>query len=133
MVKILAVDYGKKRVGVAVSDELGLVATPVGVIKNDDKLYDGIISLIKEKKVDKILVGLPQWESKSYIVDKIKIFVKELKKKVDIKIDFVNEYYSTKSAIKKLNEIGQKVKNKKSKLDAYSACEILQDYLNRKV
>ena len=131
MVKILAVDYGEKRIGLAVSDELGLVATPVGVLKNDKNLYNNLLNLIKEKRVDKILVGLPQWDSRTYIVQEIKTFVKHLEKKVEISIDFVNEYYSTKSVIKKLNELGKKLKKKKSKLDAYSACEILQDYLNR--
>jgi len=130
MVKILAVDYGEKRIGLAVSDELGLVATPVGVLKNDKNLYNNLLNLIKEKRVDKILVGLPQWDSRTYIVQEIKTFVKRLEKKVEISIDFVNEYYSTKSVIKKLNELGEKLKKKKSKLDTYSACEILQDYLN---
>jgi putative Holliday junction resolvase len=133
MVKILAVDYGKKRLGIAVSDELELVATPLGVINNDKNLYDTILSLITKNNIKKVLVGLPQWESKSYIVDEIKTFVKNLEKKTDIEIELVNEYYSTKSAIEKLSSLGKKIKKVKYKLDTYAACEILQDYLNKKL
>lgn len=133
MVKILAVDYGKKRLGIAVSDELELVATPLGVINNDKNLYDTILSLITKNNIKKVLVGLPQWESKSYIVDEIKTFVKNLEKKTDVEIELVNEYYSTKSAIEKLSSLGKKVKKVKHKLDTYAACEILQHYLNKKL
>lgn len=131
--KILAVDYGMNNVGLAVSDEIGIVATPLCVLKNDSSLLAKIEEIVKSRKVAKIVVGLPEWESYSYVVDEIKIFVSKLRERVvNIEIEFVNEYYSTKSAQKKLAEIGKRSKSVRNKLDAYSACEILQTYLERK-
>ncbi len=131
MVKILSVDYGLKRVGIAVSDELGLVATPLVVLNNDKNLLFKIGRIIKEKKITKVIVGIPNWDSKSYVVDKIKEFVVELKKNVGIEVEFVNEYYSTCCAVEKIHQIGKNFKSVKDKLDSYAACEILQSYLEK--
>ena len=58
--RLLGIDYGDVRIGVAVSDPLGLTAQPVGTIKNSPTALDEIIAIITEKKVSKCIVGLPK-------------------------------------------------------------------------
>ena len=58
--RLLGIDYGDVRIGVAISDPLGLTAQPVGIIQNGPGALDELIQLIIEKKVEKLMVGLPK-------------------------------------------------------------------------
>ena len=58
--RLLGIDYGDVRIGVAISDPLGLTAQPVGIIQNGPGALDELIQLIIEKKVEKLVVGLPK-------------------------------------------------------------------------
>jgi len=129
MGRILAVDYGEKKVGLAVSDELGLCAHPYGVIKNTSKVINEIKDIVIKNKIQKVIVGVPHWNKPSEIISKIERFVEELKEMLEIDIELVNEIYSTKIAEEKVRSIGKKYKKVKKKIDSYAACVILQDYL----
>jgi putative Holliday junction resolvase len=58
--KILAIDYGTKRLGIAVSDALGMLAHPRGTIENTPKLFDDILAVISKEEVQKVIVGIPK-------------------------------------------------------------------------
>jgi putative Holliday junction resolvase len=127
---ILSIDYGEKRIGLAISDELHLLAHPLKTIKNDKIVFEQILEIVKEYNVEKIIIGYPTWEKPTDIVKKIENFVKELKQFVKLDIEFVNEMYSTKIACEKLISLGKKYKKYKQKIDSYAATIILQDYLD---
>lgn len=130
MKPIMSIDYGSKRIGLAISDELRLLAHPLGTIKNDSKAIEKIVSIVKEKNVDRVVIGIPKWDKETKIIEEIQTFAKKLKNVLDLKIEFVNEFYSSKMAIEKLLSTGKKLKKFKNKLDTYAACIILQDYLD---
>ncbi len=132
MKPILSIDYGEKRIGLAISDELHLLAHPLKTIKNDKTVFEQILKIVKEYNVDKIVVGYPVWDKDTDIVKKIEDFVNKLKKVVELKIEFINEMYSTKIACEKLSSLGKKYKKYKQKIDSYAAAVILQDYLDAK-
>ncbi|MEN3014045.1 MAG: Holliday junction resolvase RuvX [Endomicrobiia bacterium] len=127
----MSIDYGEKRVGLALSDELKIIARPLKVLKNDKNIYKEITQLTKSYKVEKIIVGLPYWDKPTKIIKEVQSFVENLKKFLNIEIEFVNEFYSTKIAQEKLHSINKKLKKYKNKLDSLAACVILQDYLDR--
>jgi putative Holliday junction resolvase len=129
---ILSIDYGEKRIGLAISDELHLLAHPLKTIKNDKAVFEQILKIVKEYNIEKIIVGYPVWDKPTEIVKKIEEFVKNLKGIVKVDIEFVNEMYSTKTACEKLSSIGKKYKKYKEKLDSFAAAIILQDYLDSK-
>lgn len=127
----MSIDYGSKRIGIAFSDELHLLAYPFCTIKNDKHALSTIAKLVKSKNVDKIVVGIPKWDKPTPVIEEIQQFVEKLKTVVDVKIEFVNEFYSSKIAIERLLSAGKKLKKFKPKLDSYAACVILQDYLDK--
>ena len=72
---ILSIDYGEKRIGLAISDELHLLAHPLKTIKNDKIVFEQILEIVKEYNVEKIIIGYPTWEKPTDIVKKIENFV----------------------------------------------------------
>lgn len=130
MKPLLSIDYGEKRIGLAISDEMLMLAHPLKVIKNTPTAVKQIVEVVKQYNVGKIIVGLPHWDKKTQIVEKIQCFINELKQMLDIEIITVNEFYSTKIAEQKVVSSGKKLKKVKDKLDSYAACVILQDYLD---
>jgi len=131
--RILGLDIGLKRIGVAVSDPFGVTATPLEFILNDEKVFEKINDLIKNYKISKIVIGLPltlkgeEGEQARYT----KEFVENLKNHIpqDIEIIFVDERFTSSLAEKTL--LQTKKKNKKEKIDSLSAVFILQTYLDR--
>ncbi len=132
MKPILSIDFGEKRIGLAISDELHLLAHPLKTIINNKNVFEQISKVVKEYNVEKIIVGYPVWDKPTSIVEKINDFVRNLKKHISVEIEFVNEMYSSKTACEKLSSIGKKYKKYKHKLDSYAAAIILQDYLDSK-
>ncbi|MDO4710533.1 MAG: Holliday junction resolvase RuvX [Peptostreptococcaceae bacterium] len=134
MMKILALDVGNKRIGTAVSDELGMFAHPLYTVKrkglqND---IDTIIKIIDEHRIGELVIGLPknmdgtigsQGEKTIY-------FAEAIKSKKDIKITYWDERLSTKTAkdIMLLNDIRQI--DKKEIVDTIAAVVILDNYLS---
>lgn len=129
--RLLAVDYGEKRIGLAISDELNLFAYPLTVLINKPRVVSEIVKIVYDNKVGKIIVGLPVWDKSTTMVEKVKSFVELLKKELpEIEIEFVNEFYTTRIAEEKVVSIGKKLKKCKDKIDSYAACVILQEYLD---
>ncbi len=132
--RILAVDYGRKRIGIALSDPLLTFAYAFKTIQNDSKLFDELAGIIKEKEVTKIVLGLPLKESgESYdLTEEVKKFKDKLQKRFSLEVILKDERYSSSIAKDMIIESVTKKKKRKDKgaLDRNAAAVILQDYLN---
>ena len=129
--RILALDVGNKRIGVAYSDPSGISITPSEIIKNDEKVFEKLKELIDRLNVGIIVIGLPLTLKglEGEQAEKTKEFAEELKKHFpDIKVEFVDERFTTSLAEKHLKETTKKSK-RKQKLDSVAATYIMQTYL----
>ena len=98
--KILAIDYGKKWIGAAISDEEHKWAFPHNVLENDKNLFKNLIEIVKDEDVYKIVIGLPlnkKMQDTSQ-TEEVRKWVEKLVKKVELPIDFENEIFTTKMA-----------------------------------
>lgn len=130
---IMSVDYGDVRTGIAVCDKMQILASPVCVIteKDKEKLALKIAELAKEKKVERLCVGLPQNMDGSFgfRCDACKEFGALLQEKTGLTVDFQNERLTTVSAHNILNANDVRGKKRKAVVDAVSAVLILEDYM----
>lgn len=136
MGRILAIDYGQKRVGVAVTDELQIIATSLDTVHSKD-IIDFLKSYIEKEQVDCIVVGEPRQmnNTASESVKFIEPFVRRLKKAFpQIFIDRYDERFTSKMASQTMIAAGLKKKDRqnKSTIDKISAVIILQSYMEYK-
>lgn len=139
MYPILAIDFGTKRLGIAVSDSNGVISTPLDTLritKNRGilELIEDIKALALEYRVKSILVGKPQ----SFNIDqdinhrRIDNFINTLAKRIEVPIQTWDESFSTSTAKDMLLSTGQHFKQTKEKIDSVAASVFLQEYLNSK-
>lgn len=136
MARIMAIDYGRKRVGVAVTDPMQLIAGGLTTVPSKD-ILDFIQQYVATQEVETIVVGLPKQmnnqpsESMRYITP----FVNALKKRLPaIQVDFFDERFTSVLAHRAMLDGGLKKKDRQNKalVDEISATIILQDYLESK-
>lgn len=131
---ILSVDYGDKRTGIAVCDKLEILASPVCVLKewNAESLAESIIDIAKEKKAEKIVVGLPKNMdgSKGFRAEACEALGDLLRSKCDIPVVFWDERLTTVSAHRILSNNNVRGKKRKSVVDSVAAEIILQNYID---
>ena len=135
MARIIAIDYGKKRTGIAVTDPLKITDNPYGTIPTSD-LLDFLSDYIKKEAVEGIVVGMPRRlnNEDSHSTQDVIRLVSNLKNKfTDIQIFEEDERFTSKMAMAAMIEGGMKKKNrqKKENVDKISATLILQSFLNR--
>ena len=132
--RILGIDYGDARVGVAVSDLLGITAQGMGTIKNTGmkKLLVELDKIIKEYNPEKIVIGLPKNMdgSEGFRVDATKKFAERLGEIYKGEIAFYDERMSSLGAKRYLNETDTRGKKRKAVLDTVAACIILEGYMS---
>lgn len=134
--KYLAMDLGTKTCGLAMSDKLGIIASPYKVLRYNDisLLIKEIIEIINTEKVDELVLGLPKNMNNSlgFASERSLEFKKELEKFTDLKINLVDERLSTMEAENIL--IGNDTSRSKRKkiIDAYAASIILDTFLKSK-
>jgi len=128
------VDYGERRIGLALSDPLGIIAKPLKVIdrKKTVDYLSAIIETAKERDVHKIVVGVPFTlrGGRSKQTDIVTKFIKQLFNLGKIKIIPIDERLSSVSAKMSLHEQGIKTGHEKEKVDETAAAIILQEYLD---
>lgn len=132
MRRILALDIGTKRIGVAVSDPLGITAKPLDYIINDEFVFEKIKDLIKKENISTIVIGLPITlkGKEGQQVEYTKNFAEKLKNYIpNINVVFIDERFTTSLAEKHLSQTKKK-KNMKEYIDSLSAVFILQTYLD---
>jgi len=132
--RILAIDFGTKRIGLAITDPLKMFAIPFDTLPNNISTITEIIKIINEKNVKQIILGYPVKESgeETSISPLINKFKKELENKTGIQIQLVDERYSSDIASKRILESvkSKKKRRDKSLIDKNAAAVILEDYLN---
>jgi len=133
--RLMGIDFGDARVGIALSDPLMIMSQGYKTIKNDgtDSLFLEIAEIIKEKEVTKIIIGLPKNmdNSQGFRTDATMEFAEKLKKFTDVEIDFSDERLTTVSAHGFLNEMNVKGKKRKGAVDTLSAALILETYMKK--
>lgn len=128
--KYLGIDFGSKRVGLAISDDEGHLAFPLVVVPNDPNLVESIEKIIKEKNITVVVLG----ESKNFkgepnkIMAEIEKFKKLLEEKTDLPIFLEPEFLTSFQANQTSRELG----GTQDSTDASAAAIILQSYLDRK-
>ena len=132
--KILAVDLGRARTGLAVCDESELLASPAGVISeyNMERLARTIAAKAAEKAVGVIVVGLPRNMdgSEGESAKNARAFAENLQNLVDVPVTMRDERGTTITAHGYLNNTDTRGKKRKAVVDAVAATIILQDYLD---
>lgn len=133
--RLMGIDFGDARVGIALSDPLGIMAQGYGTIKNDgtDHLFTDISAIIKEKEVTKIVIGLPKNMdgTEGFRSEATKVFAEKLKSYTDAEIVFADERLTTVSAHGFLSEMNVRGKKRKGVVDTLSAALILETYMKR--
>jgi putative holliday junction resolvase len=128
----LAFDYGDVRVGVAVCDPDGILATPVATLKlKDSNFWDQIVALIEEYEPVHIYVGSPKHLSgqSGTSVEKAEVFKNEIAERTSIDCTMIDERLSTVSAAKQLKDSGMNSRESKSAIDQAAAVAILEQAL----
>lgn len=132
--KILAVDLGKARTGLAICDENECLASPVEVVKeyNMERLLQIVAQKSKELSAEEIVVGLPKNMdgSEGESAQNARAFAEALKTLVDVPVQMYDERGTTIIAHGYLNETNTRGKKRKSVVDAVAATIILEDYLS---
>ena len=134
--RFLGIDYGEKRIGLAVSDELEITARGVSVIERKSKKTDlSVISAaVSEYGIGAIVIGYPLRLDGSAGIqcEKVDRFIAVLKEAIAVPVIAWDETLSTKEAEELMREAGVKRKKKRGMVDRIAAAFILQDYLNKK-
>jgi len=134
MNRIMCIDYGDARVGIAVSDLLGITAQGIETIKNTGKktLFERLETLLNEYKPAKVVIGLPKNMNGTLgeRAEKTYIFAERFKEIYSGEVVFFDERLSTVCAIQTLNETNTRGKKRKNVVDTVAAALILQAYMD---
>ena len=132
--RVLALDHGTKRIGVAVSDETRTIAQPLEFIPAEPfaGFLDRLKQLIREQEVGLILIGLPRNMDGSYgpAAEKVEIFVAALKDAIAVPIKTWDERLTSAQANRVLIQGGARRAKRKEKVDQTAAAILLQSYLD---
>lgn len=133
--RTLGIDYGTKRVGLALSDGLGLLAHPYATLDKTlrKRLFADLLEIISREKVGAVVLGLPlDLDGRETQTSRqVRNFAASLARRVDIPIHFQNEAFSSSAAEDQLRESGRRGGKIRSALDQQAAVIILTDYLER--
>lgn len=130
--RVLGIDWGEARVGLAVSDETGTIASPYRVLPNDDELMANLVRAVADVGAMEIIIGYPLTLTgqEGPAADVVHEFALQLQKRVAVPLKFVDERLTTKAAEQAMREAGASAKKIKKTADAAAAAVILQTYLD---
>jgi putative holliday junction resolvase len=122
----MGIDYGHKKVGIAFSDEAGMMAFPHGVVPNDARLFSVILKLVKEKGVHEIVIGhsLNKDGKENKIHASVEDLMLQITLELGLPVHLEPEQYSTQQAIR--------IQGKTATTDASAAAIILDSFITRK-
>jgi|SRR3990170_2386415 len=131
----MAVDYGRKRIGLAISDTLGMIATPAGFIARREGKRPPITEIIRratELEAAGFIFGLPldgdgnetEWTAE------IRGVGNEIAKRTKLPVRYLDERFTTAAALRTMRELGQSTRGRKGDVDALAATILLQHALN---
>ena len=132
--RVLALDVGDKRVGVAISDLTQFLARSLKVIQRSspENDCDTVARLLEEYEVERVVVGYPRSLDGTVgeQAEKVERYAAGLAKALDVPVVLWDERFSTVSAERLMREVGLRGKKKRERIDAVAAAVILQDYLD---
>jgi putative holliday junction resolvase len=135
MGRVLALDYGRRRIGAAISDNLGFLAhgLPTLHVRNKDHAVAEVVDLIEKQRPDHVVVGLPLNldGSPSDMAEVVLEFVERIREVVDLSIDTLDERLTSVAAKRTMRELGLKRKGHKGTVDRLAATYLLEIYLQR--
>ncbi len=136
MGRIIAIDYGRKKSGIAVTDPLQIIANGLTTVPTH-KLFDFLVKYINDETVEEIIIGYPKQSTgeDSELVKYVKPFANRLRKHYpDLPIKWVDERYTSKMAFQTMIDAGLKKMARRDKMlvDKISATIILQTYLEHR-
>ncbi len=136
MKRVLALDIGDKRIGVAVSDTLGILATPLTILERqgEDKDVSSVIDLVKKLDAGQIVAGMPRSLNGriGHQAQKVMAFVEILKRQTEVPVVLRDESFTSLTAQQLMREAGTKKRKEKTHDDAAAAAVLLQSYLEEK-
>jgi putative Holliday junction resolvase len=126
---IIAIDYGGRRIGVAVS-ESGTIATPHSVVKNEGEVIEKLAHIASELDAETIVVGVPRRAHSETGEQKFRDFAERLRQRTCKPVVLWDEALSTAAAARQLRESGAKRRDAQREIDMHAAAVILQSYLD---
>ena len=137
MARILSIDYGKKRTGIAVTDPLQLIAGGLATVSTSE-LFDYLRQYIQREQVEKIVIGKPLQTNgeASENLNRVQQFVNRWKKNMpQIPIEYYDERFTSVLAHRAILDsgIGKKARQNKALVDEISATILLQDYMESRI
>ena len=135
MTRLLALDYGTRRVGIAVTDELQLIASGLCTIRTHDCM-DFLIEYLSKESVSTIVMGMPKnlRNQNTDATPYVKGFAKQIRKQFpEMKVELIDERFTSKIAFQSMIDGGlkKKVRQDKALVDEVSATLILQSYMEQ--
>ena len=135
MSRLLGIDYGTVRIGLALSDPTGILATPLPFLdnKSPQQIISAITALIETHQITGLVIGMPRNMDGTYgpSAQKVRDFIAQIQKSISLPITPIDERLTTAQASKQLSGIGLNQKQLRKKVDSSSASLILQQYLDR--
>ncbi len=131
----MGVDYGRKRIGLAISDTLGMIASPAGFIARRAGKRPPIAEIIRrgeELEAAGYIFGLPldgdgnetEWTAE------VRAVGEEVARRTNLPVRFIDERFTTATALRNMRELGQTTRGRKGEVDALAATVLLQNALN---
>ena len=135
MSRLLGIDFGTVRIGLSLSDPIGILATPLPFLdnKSPQQVISAITALIETHQIIGLVIGMPRNMDGTYgpSAQKVRDFISQIQKDVLLPITPIDERLTTAQASKQLAGIGLSQKELRKKVDSSAACLILQQYLDR--
>ncbi|MEA2238517.1 MAG: putative pre6S rRNA nuclease [Thermoanaerobaculia bacterium] len=128
-VSIIAIDYGGRRIGVAVSDA-GAIARPHSVVRNEGDIIGKLAGIARELEAETIVLGVPRRPHSTNGEEKFRDFAERLRQKTCNVVVLWDEALTTTEASRQLRENGMKRRDAQREIDMHAAAVILQSYLD---
>ena len=135
LARFLAVDYGRKRIGLAIADPLGMIATPAGfIVRREGKRppITKILARAQELEARGFVVGLPldgTGEETEWTAE-VRALGAEIAKRTGMPVRFLDERFTTAVALRTMKELGESTRGRKGDVDSLAATVLLQNALN---
>jgi len=123
--RLMGIDYGKKKVGIALTDEGSNMAFPKYVLQNDDKIFEKVQKIIEEENIKKVIIGrsLDYNMNPNPIMNEIRGFRRKLETRLRVETDYQDEFLTTQEALR--------IQGRTDLTDASAAALILKSYIER--
>jgi putative Holliday junction resolvase len=133
--RIIGVDYGSKRIGLSISDPLGIIARPIDALPNSENMFTALRTLAEREQIKLFVVGMPfnLKGQAAYKAEEVQGFIDRLKQETGLEIVPWDERFTTTMAHQTLRDMGTKKSERQKKdgrIDSMAAALLLQNYLD---